>query len=93
MLFNVDSVADHDCGRKMCTCRRLVAMRVLMAGLSGSISFAAEWRVVDIMVKITFASRGTLKWWSGSKRMTAAFWPDSGVEENVVGRMAWAMIR
>ena len=77
----------------MCTCSRLVAMRVLMAGLSGSMSLAAECKAVVTMLKITLASRGTEKWWSGSKRMTAAFWPESGVVENDGGRMAWAMIR
>lgn len=92
-VFNVDSGAVHDCGRKMCTCSRLVAMRVLMAGLRGSMSSAVEWRAVDVMLKSILASRGTLKWWSGSKRMTAAFWPGSGAEENDGGRMAWAMIR
>lgn len=39
-------------------------------------------------------SRGMLKWWSGSNRMTAAEWPlRLGMAVVDDGRMAWAMTR
>jgi hypothetical protein len=48
---------------------------------------ARRWRIVD-------ARRGTLKWWRGSNRIMVAEWPlRSVMEGNVVGRMAWAMMR
>jgi hypothetical protein len=81
----------QDCGRKMWTCIRLDLIRLLIAGSEMDLSFK---RIeVRMVLSMTAARRGMLKWWSGSKRMTEAFWPESGDEENVGGRMAWAVIR
>lgn len=53
----------------------------------------AALKRVSRMLSITLARRGTLKWWRGSKRMMAAFWPDSWTEAVEEGRMACAMMR
>jgi hypothetical protein len=39
------------------------------------------------------ARRGMLKWWSGSKRMIDADWPERETDENDVGRIACAISR
>jgi hypothetical protein len=91
--FSVASIEGHDCGRKMCTWSRLVAIRSLTSGFKRSMSFLASVSAVMMMLNITIARRETLKWCSGSKRMTAAFWPDSGIEVKDAGKMAWAMTR
>jgi hypothetical protein len=89
--LSVASNEFHDCGRKMCTCNKLVAIKLFTSGLL--MSFPASLKAVTMMLSITWARRGTLKWCNGSKRMMAPFWPDSGIEENVVGSIACAIMR
>lgn len=84
----VESRAGQDCGRKMWTwvrhwvarLRREAFVLVVSVVWSGSADVRSWSRIV--------ARRGTLKWWSGSKRMTAAEWPPRLVDLNVGGRMA-----
>jgi hypothetical protein len=63
----------QDCGRKICTCIKLRPTRVLICDFSTSVIEVPVDRIaVRMMLSMTAARRGTLKWWSGSKRMTAA---------------------
>lgn len=85
----------QDCGRKMCRCVRLLdttVWRVVLARASRG--WWADWCFVRRRLKVTSARRWMLKWWRGSKSITALDWPPSGVEEGrEAGRRAWAMMR
>lgn len=79
----------------MCTWSRQRAVRLrseaLMLGLRVDMGEPSLKVRSESMVD---TRRATLKWWRGSRRMTAASWPlRSVVELNEEGRMAWAMLR
>jgi hypothetical protein len=75
----------------MWACVRLDLINVLVADSSMGLSDPRSW--VRMMLSMTVARRVMLKWWRGSKRMIEAFWPEIETEENVGGRMAYAVMR
>lgn len=85
----------QDEGWKMCTWSRLAAVVLSSEALvpaSGVV--VGEGSLETSRLRITLARRGTLKWWSGSRRMMALEWPlRLGINGCVSGRMAWAMRR
>ena len=86
--------ADHDVGRKICTCCSALFTVSLIIGLR-----ITCWRaeILDSMSEMhTSASRFTLKCDNGSRMMMAAFSPPRGMvglKEMVDGRMARAVMR
>lgn len=93
-MCSVDRRDGQECGRKMWTCWRDWDTRFFKAAFRvGEMGVWAVgmceirwWRVIS-------ARRGMLMWWRGSKIITAADWPARVMEENVGGKMAWAMMR
>lgn len=79
----------------MCTWSMLAAVVLSREALVAASSVVVgEGSLEMSKLRITLARRGTLKWWSGSRRMTALEWPLMlGIKGCVGGRMAWVMMR